>query len=115
MIDMKTLELIKNNKFDEGVNFPEELHQLIKSFYENFDLDRMDEEYRYQYIMNFIKQHEAFIVNYQTNVYNPNLKATDKLSEEITFNKFLDTISMYLTKYYEEDGQTASDFQKREA
>lgn len=103
MIDLKTLELIKNKQFAEGTTFSEELHDLIHSFYEGFDLDRQDSKYIEDYILRFIEQHEDFIVNYETNVYDPHLKATDKLSEEITFNKFLDTISMYLTKYYEED------------
>lgn len=103
MIDEKTLNLIKNNKFSEGVNFPEEEHNLIHSFYEGFDLDRQDEKYRESYIRNFVKQHEAFLVNYQTNVFNPNLKNTDKLSDEMTLNKFLDTLALYLTKYYESE------------
>ena len=111
-MNLDTLEKIKNNELFEGKSFPEEMHRIISSFYAGFDLDRQDSKYREDYILHFIKENEAFIVNYQTNVYNANLKATDKLSEEITFNKFLDTISMYLTKYYEEDNQTAIDFQK---
>lgn len=103
MIDMKTLELIKKNKYFDGVNFPEELHYLIHNFYENFDLDRQDEEYRYKYIMSFIEQHEDFIVNFVTNVYRANINTSDKLSDEITFCKFLDTLSLYLTKYYDEE------------
>lgn len=103
MIDEKTLELIKNNNFAEGTTFSEELHKLIKSFYENFDLDKQDEEYRYKYIISFINRHEDFLVNYVTNVYNPNIHVTDKLSDEITLNKFLDTLATYLTKYYEKE------------
>lgn len=116
MIDMKTLKLIKENRFSEGTNFQEELHHLIHDFYKNFDLDRKDDKYRESYIRSFIEQHEAFIVNYLTNVYNPNIKNTDKLSDELTLCKFLDTVAIYLTKYHEEDeGQTVTDFQKREA
>lgn len=102
MTDLKTLELIKNKKFAEGTTFSEELHGLIHSFYENFDLDKQDEDYRKSYILSFIEQHEDFIINYVTNVYNANLKTTDKLSDELTFNKFLDTMAAYLTKFYEE-------------
>ena len=102
MLDLKTLELIKNKQFGEGTTFSEELRGIIHDFYENFDLDKQDETYRKSYILSFIEQHEDFIVNYVTNVYNPNLKATDKLSDEITLNKFLDTLSSYLTKYYDE-------------
>ena len=103
MIDLKTLELIKNNQYSTGTNFQEELRGIIHDFYENFDLDKSDPKYRELYVRNFVSQHEAFLVNYQTNVYNPNLKATDKLSDEITLNKFLDTLSSYLTKYYDEE------------
>ena len=103
MLDLKTLELIKNNQFSEGTTFQEELHKIIHSFYENFDLDKQDSKYREDYIRSFIEQHEAFIINYETNVYNANLKTTDKLSDDLTFNKFLDTMAVYLTKYYEED------------
>lgn len=103
MIDLKTLELIKNNQFSEGTNFPEELHKLIHEFYAGFDLDRQNSEYREDYIRHFIEQHEDFIVNYQTNVYNPNINTSDKLSDELTFNKFIDTVSAYLTKFYDED------------
>ena len=102
MIDMETLKLIKNNQYSTGTNFQEELRGIIHDFYENFDLDKQDETYRKSYILSFIEQHEDFIVNYVTNVYNPNLKATDKLSDEIALNKFLDTLSSYLTKYYDE-------------
>lgn len=102
MMDLKTLELIKNNQYSEGVNFQEEVRKLIHSFYEGFDLDRQDEKYRETYIRNFVKQHEEFLVNYQTNVLNVNVKNTDKLSSELTLNKFLDTMALYLTKYYEE-------------
>ena len=102
MIDLKTLELIKNNQFAAGTNFPEEMHELIHSFYEGFDLDRQDEEYRESYIRNFVEQHEDFIVNFVTNVYRANINTSDKLSDEITFCKFLDTLSLYLTKYYNE-------------
>lgn len=103
MIDEKTLELIKNNKFSEGTNFQEEMRGLIHDFYENFDLDRQDPKYRKSYILSFIEQHEAFIINFVTNVYRANLKTTDNLSDEITFCKFLDTLSLYLTKYYNEE------------
>ena len=103
MLDLKTLELIKNNQFSESVNFPEELHQLIHTFYAGFDLDRQDSRYREDYIRHFIEQHEDFIVNYQTNVYHANINTNDKLSDELTFNKFLDTVSAYLTKFYDED------------
>lgn len=102
MIDEQTLELIKKNQFDEGVNFPEEMHKLIKSFYENFDLDKSDPKYRESYIRNFVKQHEAFLVNYETNVLNVNIKNTDNLSSELTLNKFLSTLAVYLTKFYED-------------
>lgn len=102
MIDLETLELIKKNKFSEGTNFPKEVHELIHSFYEGFDLDRQDSAYREAYIRDFIEQHEDFIVNYVTNIYNANLKNTDRLSEDLTFNKFLDTLAVYLTKYQEE-------------
>lgn len=114
MIDEQTLKLIKNNSFSEGTNFQEELQGIIHSFYENFDLDKQSEEYREKYIRNFVKQHEAFLVNYQTNVLNVNIKNTDKLSSELTLNKFLDSLASYLTKFYE-DGQITNDFQKREA
>lgn len=115
MIDLKTLELIKNNQFSEGTNFLEEEHRIIHDFYEGFDLDKQDEDYRKKYILHFIQQYEAFIINYVTNVYRANIKATDELSDNLTFNKFLDTLALYLTKYYDEDKQTVTDFQKREA
>lgn len=102
MIDLKTLELIKNNKFSEGTTFQEEMRSLIHNFYEGFDLDKQDSKYREDYIRNFVKQHEAFLVNYQTNVFYANLKSTDKLSDEMTLNKFLDTLAAYLTKFYDE-------------
>ena len=102
MIDLKTLELIKNNQFSEGTNFSEELHKLIHEFYAGFDLDRQDSRYREDYIRHFIEQHEDFIVNYETNVFNANISTTDSLSENLTFNKFLDTLAIYLTKYYKE-------------
>lgn len=102
MIDMQTLELIKNNKYLNGVNFPEKVHCLVHSFYKGFDLDRQDEEYRYNYIVHFIQEHEAFIINYQTNIFNANIKNTDNLSSELTFNRFLDTLAAYLTKYYDD-------------
>ncbi|AIS73932.1 hypothetical protein LDL_074 [Lactobacillus phage Ldl1] len=114
MMNLDTLEKIKKNEFFEGKSFPEELHRLIHEFYENFDLDRQDSRYRESYIRSFIKQHEAFIVNYQTNVFNANISTTDKLSDEITFCRFLDTLGTYLTKYYDEDGQTVTDFRKEE-
>ena len=103
MIDMETLELIKNNQFSEGVNFPEETHNLIHDFYEGFDLDKQDEEYRKSYILSFIEQHEAFIINFVTNVYRANINTGDKLSDEITFCKFLDTLASCLTKYDEQE------------
>ena len=103
MIDEKTLEKIKNKEFGAGTNFPEEVHRIIHGFYKNFDLDRQDNKYRQDYITHFVEQNEDFIINYVTNVYNPNIKTTDKLSDEITFNKFLDTLGDYLTKYYYED------------
>ena len=102
MIDEKTLELIKNNRYSEGTNFQEDLRSLIHSFYENFDLDKQDKEYRENYIRNFVEQHEDFLVNYETNVLNVNIKNTDKLSDELTLNKFISTLSEYLTKYYNE-------------
>lgn len=105
MLDLKTLELIKNDEFSEGTNFPEELHKLISSFYADFDLDRRDDKFREDYISNFIKQHEDFIVNYETNIYNANISTTDSLSENLTFNKFLDTLASYLTKYYEDENR----------
>ena len=105
MIDMKTLELIKNNKFSEGTNFQEEMRSIIHDFYENFDLDKNDEKYREDYIRKFVKQHEAFLVNYQTNVLNVNIKNTEKLSDEITLNKFLSTLAAYLTKFYDNEEQ----------
>lgn len=114
MIDEQTLNLIKSNQYSEGVNFPEELHRLIKSFYENFDLDKSDHSYRESYILNFIEEHEKFLVNYQTNIFNANLKNTDKLSDDLTLNKFLDTIAVYLIKCYDENGQTTMGFKKEE-
>lgn len=102
MIDLETLKLIKENKFSEGTAFSEDMHRIIHDFYKNFDLDRQDSAYRETYIRDFIEQHEAFIVNYLTNIYNPHLKATDKLSDELTFCKFLSTLALYLTKYHEE-------------
>lgn len=102
MIDLKTLELIKNKQFAEGTTFSEELHELIHSFYEGFDLDRQDSKYIEDYILRFIEQHEDFLVNYQTNIYDANIKGTDRLSDELTLNKFLDTLAAYLTKYYED-------------
>ena len=73
--------------------------------YKLFNLDDDDEDHKYRelYVRNFVSQHEAFLVNYETNIYNPNLKATDKLSDEITLDKFLHTLSSYLTKYYDEE------------
>lgn len=112
---MKNIELIKNNKYLEGTNFPSEVHNLIHSFYEGFDIDREDQKYRELYIRNFVKQHEAFLVNYETNVLNVNVKNTDKLSSELTLNKFLSTLATYLTKFYEDDEHTVTDFWKREA
>lgn len=100
MIDLKTIELIKNNQYSTGINFPEEMHELIHSFYEGFDIDRQDEEYRKDYIVHFVEQHEAFIINYVTNVYRANINTNDKLSDEITLCKFLDTLASYLTKFY---------------
>lgn len=105
MLDLKTLELIKNNQFSEGTNFPEELHGLVHEFYAGFDLDRQDSIYRESYIRHFIEKHEDFIVNYETNVFNANISTSDKLSDELTFNKFLDTLASYLTKYYEDENR----------
>ena len=113
MIDEKTLELIKNNQYSTGTNFQEELRGIIHDFYENFDLDKNDPKYRESYIRSFIEKHEPFIINYVTNVYNVNLKNTDKLSSELTLNKFLSTLAVYLTKFYEGE-QTITDFQKRD-
>lgn len=105
MLDLKTLELIKNNQFSEGTNFPEEMKSLIHEFYAGFDLDRQNSEYREDYIRHFIEKHEDFIVNYETNVFNANISTTDSLSENLTFNKFLDTLALYLTKYYEDENR----------
>lgn len=105
MINQETLEKIKKKQYLEGTNFPEELHHLIKSFYQNFDLDKQDNQYREDYIRRFVEQHEDFIVNYVTNTYNPNISKSDKLSDELTFNKFLDTLSAYLTKFYDEENR----------
>lgn len=102
MLDREMLERIKNNDYSEGEAFPTELHELIHAFYEHFDLDKQDSTYRETYIRNFIEEHEAFIVNYVTNIYQANIKTTDKLSDEVTFCKFLDTVASYLTKYYED-------------
>ena len=102
-MDMKTLELIKNNQYSTGTNFQEELRGIIHDFYENFDLDKSDPKYRELYVRNFVKQHEAFLVNYETNVLNVNIKNTDKLSSELTLNKFLDSLASYLTKNYVAD------------
>ena len=102
MIDKKTLKLIKNDECFENTNFTEELNSLIHSFYEGFDLDRQDPRYRESYIRNFVEQHEDFLVNYETNVLNVNIKNTDKLSDELTLNKFLSTLAVYLTKFYED-------------
>lgn len=65
-------------------------------------MDKQDEEYRKNYIVHFVEQHEAFIINYVTNVYRANINTSHKLSEELTFCKFLDTLSAYLTKNYDE-------------
>lgn len=102
MIDQDTLEKIKKKQYLEGKVFPEELHKLIHEFYENFDLDRQDSSYRENYIRYFVDEHEPFIVNYVTNIYNANINVKDNLSDDLTFNKFLDTIADYLTKYYED-------------
>lgn len=102
MMNQNILEKIKKNQYLEGKSFPVELHRIIHEFYENFDLDRQDSSYRENYIRDFIEDHEPFIVNYITNVYIANIHTTDKLSDELTFNKFLDTLSAYLTKYYED-------------
>lgn len=113
MIDARTLESIKNNNFAEGTNFQEELHCLIHDFYKNFDLDILDEKYRETYIRSFIQQHEAFLVNYETNVLNVNIKNTDKLSSELTLNKFLSTLAEYLTKFHDEDGKDHHRFSEK--
>ena len=102
MLKTKTLELIKKNQFSESTNFPEELHKLIHEFYAGFDSDKQDSKHGEDYVRRFIEQHEDFIVNYQTNVYNANISTTDPLSDEITFNKFLSTLAAYLTKYYKD-------------
>ena len=112
VIDLKTLELIKNNQYSEGTTFREEMRSLIRDFYEGFDLDKQDPKCKESYIRNFLSLHEAFIINYEMNVYNPHARTTDPLSDEITFCKFLDTLAAYLTKYYDEDGQTVTDFRK---
>ena len=112
MINQETLEKIKKKEYLEGKVFPEELHQLIHSFYKNFDLDRQDSKYREDYIVRFIEQHEDFLVNYQTNIFNANIRTTDKLSDELTLNRFLDTISSYLTKFYEDrKGEDHDDYE----
>ena len=103
MIDQETLEKIKKKQYLEGKVFPEELHRLIHEFYENFDIDRQDNSYRENYIRHFIDKHEAFVVNYVTNIYNANINVSDNPSDNLTFNKFLDTIASYLTKYYEDE------------
>lgn len=105
MIDNKTLEEIKNKQYLQNKDFSSELHKLIHSFYSNFDLDRQSDEYRKSYITKFVADNEAFFVNYETNVFNPNLKATDKLSDELTLNKFLGTLVSYLIKFQEEEGE----------
>lgn len=105
MIDLNTLQLIKNDEYSEGVDFPEELHKLVHNFYENFDLDKQDSKYRENYIRSFVEQHEDFIINYVTNVYDANINTNDKLSDELTFNKFLDTLSVYLTKFYDKENR----------
>ena len=102
MIDQETLEKIKKKQYLEGKVFPTELHELIHAFYEHFDLDKRDITCREAYIRRFIEEHEAFIVNYVTNIYQANIKTTDKLSDEVTFCKFLDTVASYLTKYYDD-------------
>lgn len=96
----EVLEQIKDKKFMKNKTFTTELHKLIKSFYEGFDLDKQDNKYREEYIRDFIAKNEAFFVNYVTNVYRPNLRKTDKLSDELTLNKFLDSLSLYLTKNF---------------
>ena len=101
MLDGKTLEEIKEKQYLKGKDFPAELHRIIHDFYANFDLDRQDSSYRESYIRAFIEAQEPFIVNYITNIYDPNVHTSDKLSDELTMNKFLDTLSLYLTKYYE--------------
>lgn len=103
MIDKKTLEAIKEKEYLKDKDFSSELHKLIKSFYEGFDLDKRDKKYRDAYIRDFVGQHEAFLINYQTNVYRANLNTTDRLSEELTLNKFLDTLVSYLIKFQEEE------------
>lgn len=100
MIDNKTLEQIKNKQYLQNKDFSSELHKLIHSFYSGFDLDRQDEDYRKEYVTEFIESHEAFLVNYQTNIYRANLNAKDGLSDELTFNKFLDSLSLYLAKNF---------------
>lgn len=94
----EVLEQIKDKQFMKNKTFTTELHKLIKSFYEGFDLDKQDNKYREEYIRDFIAKNEAFFVNYVTNVYRPNLRTSDKTSEELTLNKFLDSLALYLTK-----------------
>ena len=101
MIDKKTLEAIKEKEYLKDKDFSSELHKLIKSFYDGFDLDKQESEYRESYIRNFIAKNEAFFVNYESNVYNPNLRTSDKLSDELTANRFLDTLVSYLIKFQE--------------
>ena len=102
MMSQEILEQIKEKKYLKDKDFSSELHELIHSFYSGFDLDRQSEEYRKAYITKFVADNEPFFVNYETNVYNPNLRKSDKLSDELTTNKFLDTLSLYLTKFCEE-------------
>ena len=109
MIDKKTLEAIKEKEYLKDKDFSSELHKLIKSFYEGFDLDRQSDEYRKSYITKFVADNEAFFVNYETNVFNPNLRTTDKLSDELTLNKFLGTLVSYLIKLQEEEERSEND------
>ena len=45
MIDVETLELIKNNQYSTGTNFQEELRGIIHDFYDNFDLDKRSQRF----------------------------------------------------------------------
>lgn len=105
MIDNKTLEQIKNKQYLQDKTFTEELHRLIHDFYSGFDLDRQDEDYRKEYVTEFVESHEAFLVNYQTNVLSVNLSSKDGLSETKTLSKFLDSLALYLTKDLKEKGE----------
>lgn len=109
MIDKKTLEAIKEKEYLKDKDFSSELHKLIKSFYEGFDLDRQSDEYRKSYITKFVADNEAFFVNYETNVFRANLNSSDRLSSELTINKFLDSLVSYLIKFQEDEERSEND------